>query len=213
MRVVVPFDAATPKTRLDDVLSVPERHAFSRAMLVDVVDAVAAAGGEPSVVATAPLSDPDPADPVDVDAPVTVDDRPLTACVNAQIEAGVPVAVVMADLGLVTPAAVRRLLSAPGDLAIVPGRGGGTNAFSTSHPAFRVDYHDGSYLDHLRRARSIGASVSEVDSARLSTDVDERADLVEVLLRGEGRAAAWLRDRFELAVEGGRLGVRRRDAD
>jgi 2-phospho-L-lactate guanylyltransferase len=45
---------------------------------------------------------------------------------------------------------------------------------------------------------------------RLSTDVDEPTDLVEVLLHGEGEAAAWLRAAgFELDAGEGRVGVDR----
>ena len=69
MRVVVPFDATAPKTRLAPVLDSTERRAFAECMLRDVVDAVDAVGGIPQVVAT---------EPVDVELPaaaVRVDDR------------------------------------------------------------------------------------------------------------------------------------------
>jgi len=96
-----------------------------------------------------------------------------------------------------------------------PGRGGGTNAFVAGHPAFRVDYHGASYLDHRRIADEIGAGVRVVDSHRLATDVDEPADLAELLIHAEadgdgGRAARWLRDAgFALDTTDGRVGVRR----
>jgi 2-phospho-L-lactate guanylyltransferase len=202
MRTLVPFEATRPKTRLDPLLDADERAAFARAMLEDVVDAVDAAGHDPRVVSTAPL------DTVDA----TVDDRPLSAAVNDRIGGADPVAVVVADLGLVTPTAVGRLLDgdADEDVAIAPGRGGGTNGLVVSHPDFRVDFHGVSYRDHLRAARSVGADVRVVDSMRLSTDVDEPADLAEVVLHGEGAAAAWLRAAgVELDAGNGRVGVRR----
>jgi len=204
MRVLVPFDAERPKTRLADLLDERERSALARAMLDDVLAAVRAAGGEPTVLSTAPL---------DVDAPVRVDDRALTPAVNDAIADAAPespVAVVMADLGLATGDALGDLFDAEGDVAIAPGRGGGTNALVVRHPEFRVDYHGLSYRDHRRIAEEIGADVAVVDSHRLSTDVDERGDLVELLLHGDGRATAWLRDAgFELAVESGRADVTR----
>ncbi|MFB6160452.1 MAG: 2-phospho-L-lactate guanylyltransferase [Haloferacaceae archaeon] len=205
MRVLVPFDADRPKTRLAEVLDGAERRAFARAMLRDVLAAVRGAGEDPDVLATAPVEwagEPP-------DAPVTVDDRPLTAAVNAALDdAGRPLGVVMADLPLLTPAGVERARAATGDVVVAAGRGGGTNALVVRHPDFRVDYHGASYLDHLRAARSAGASVRELDSRRFATDVDEPADLVEVLVHGDGAAVEWLRDAgFRLDAGDGRVDV------
>jgi len=204
MRVVVPFSASEPKTRLASVLTADERRQFARAMLDDVLDALAALDVTPEVLATAPVD-------FDRDVPVSVDDRPLDAAVNDVLaETDGSVAVVMSDLALATPAALDRLLDADGDVVFAPGRGGGTNAFVARHPRFRVDYHGASIRDHRGIAAEIGAGVTEVDSYRLGTDVDEPADLTEVLLHGEGRSAEWLRDAgFELVVDDGRPTVRR----
>jgi 2-phospho-L-lactate guanylyltransferase len=205
MRFLVPFEATRPKTRLDGVLDADERDAFARAMLRDVLDACLDAGHDPEVVATAPMAD--------VSVPTTVDDRPLSDAVNARLAAtSEPLAVVVADLALLTPAAVDRLVDATTEaaLAIAPGRGGGTNGLVVAHPDFRVDFHGVSYRDHRDAADALGVDVRVVDSMRLSTDVDEPADLVEVLLHGEGEAAAWLRETgFDIADGEGRVGVRR----
>ncbi|WP_136717293.1 2-phospho-L-lactate guanylyltransferase [Halorientalis salina] len=204
MRVVVPFAAERPKTRLDGVLSADERDAFARAMLRDVLAALEAAGHDPELLATAP---------VEVDVPVTVDERPLTEAVNAVLSetvaaGGEGVAVVMADLALATPATLDRLFAAEGDVVLAPGRGGGTNALLVRHPDFRVDYHGASIRDHRRIAADAGAAVTDLDSMRLSTDVDEPADLVEVLLHGDGESYDWLVEAsFELDVTDGRVGV------
>jgi 2-phospho-L-lactate guanylyltransferase len=202
MRTVVPFAAGDPKTRLADVLTSAERSAFARTMLSDVLASVRAAGGDPTVLSTAP---------VDVDAPVTVDERSLSTAVNAVFDgADGSVAVVMADLALASPTALERLYQADGDVVAAPGRGGGTNALVVRHPDFRVDYHGISFRDHRRRARAVDASFTVVDSHRLATDVDERADLSELLLHGEGDAVAWLRDAgFELVATEGRVTVTR----
>lgn len=225
MRVVVPFAAETPKTRLASVLDPAERSTFARAMLADVVTAIASVGFEPTVLSTAPLEgqDVDPAAtgaggddesaasiaPIeDLPASVAVDDRPLTEAVDARLprKSAETVAVVMADLALATPASLEGLFAPDADVVIAPGRGGGTNALVVRDPAFRVDYHGASFLDHRRIAREAGASVEVVDSYRLATDVDEPADLVEVLVHGEGRSARCLREfGFELATDGGRV--------
>ncbi|WP_440007748.1 2-phospho-L-lactate guanylyltransferase [Halomicrococcus sp. SG-WS-1] len=200
MQVVVPFAPGEPKTRLAEALAADERRAFAQTMLRDVLDAVRATGREPTVLST---------QPVDVDAPVTVDPRPLTPAVNEVLGDGAT-AVVMADLALATPDALERLFSADGDVVLAPGRGGGTNALVARHPEFRVDYHGTSYLDHREAARAAGASVIEVDSFRLATDVDESADLAEVLLHADGRARDWLADAgFGLSVTDGRVEARR----
>ncbi|WP_227374697.1 2-phospho-L-lactate guanylyltransferase [Haladaptatus halobius] len=201
MQVVVPFAAGEPKTRLADALARDERREFARAMLGDVLSAIRATGRVPAVLTTSRI---------DVDAPQTVDSRPLTPAVNAVLDEEGTTAIVMADLALATPAALERLFSSAGDVVLAPGRRGGTNALVARHPEFRVDYHGTSYLDHLRIARTIGASVAEVDSHRLATDVDEIADLAEVLTHGDGAARDWLLDAgFSLSVTDGRVDVSR----
>ncbi len=205
MRVVVPYAAGAPKTRLTDILSATERSDFAAVMRDDVLTALQAVGWEPELLST---------EPVDVDVPVIVDSRSLTTAVNAVLAESVPTAVVMADLALATPAALERFFAPAGDVVLVPGRGGGTNAIIVRDPDFRVDYHGASYLDHLDRAEELGASVSVVDSHRLATDIDERTDLVELLLHGEGDAPEWLRSAgFQLAISEGRVGLRREAPD
>ncbi|NHN41505.1 2-phospho-L-lactate guanylyltransferase [Halorubellus sp. JP-L1] len=190
MDVVVPFSPTDPKSRLSPVLTARERREFARVLLEDVLSALAATAGipEPTVLSTAALE-------VDPGVPVRVDDRALTPAVNdALASSSDPVAVVMADLALATPAALSRLFAPDADVVLAPGRRVGTNAIVARHPAFRVDYHGASFLDHRAAAASVGADVAVVDSHRLATDVDEPADLVEVLAHGEGAAADWLRD-------------------
>ena len=208
MRVLVPYSERDPKSRLAPVLSAPERRSFARAMLEDVVDAVRGAGHDPELLV------PEPPDAGLPDVPATVDDRRLTPAVDAVLDRiggrAAALAVVMADLPLATPTALRRLVGVRGDVAVAPGRGGGTNALVVRDPAFSVDYHGASYRDHREAAATAGLSVGVVDSMRLATDVDEPADLAEVLLHGGGRAREWLVDAgVELDPTGNRVGVRR----
>ena len=210
MRVVVPFAPERPKTRLAPVLDEAERASLARTMLDDVLDVLATIDRErqvsldPVVLSTAP---------VDCPVPVTVDDRSLSVAVNDALldsETADPVAVVMADLALATPDALANLFEPDSDVVLVPGRGGGTNALVARDPGFSVDYHGASFRDHRDIAREIGADLAVVDSFRLATDVDEPADLVEVLLHGEGQTAEWLREAsFSLETTGGRVDVSR----
>ena len=201
MRVFVPFDARDPKTRLAPVLDADERTAVAEAMLRDVLETLAETDHDPVVLAT---------DEVDCDAPVTVDDRPLTTAVNDALAGVDRAAVVMADLALVTPAALARLFEADADVVIAPGLGGGTNALVVRHPDFRVDYHGVSYRDHYEAADAVGADVATVDSFRLAVDVDAPEDLAEVLIHTGGHTADCLQAAgVELAVDDGRVAVSR----
>ncbi len=183
MDVLVPFATSEPKTRLAGVLTPEERSEFARVMLEDVCETIVEAGGSPTVLSTAEI---------DCEWPLTVDDRLLTTAVNAHLDP--PIAVVMADLALATPAALSELFESDGDVVIAPGLGGGTNALVVRHPEFYVDYHGTSVADHRRIAGEIGATVTETDSFRLAIDIDEPEDLVELVLHSDGPAAAWLDD-------------------
>ena len=206
MRVVVPYAERAPKTRLAPALHAAERTALARCMLADVLDAVRAAGHEPEVVAPEPVPETE----------TVVDERPLTDAINDLLaSAAGPVAVVMADLALADGASLSRLFSTPGDVVVAAGRGGGTNALVVRHPEFRVDYHGASYLDHRRIARGLDLDVVDVDSRRLASDVDEPADLVEILVHGrrnggETRSYRWLVNAgFSLRAAKGRVGIER----
>ncbi|MFB6224542.1 MAG: 2-phospho-L-lactate guanylyltransferase [Haloarcula sp.] len=203
MQVIVPFDGETPKTRLENVLTLAERREFARAMLRDVLDAIRDAGGSPLVVSRSRLDLPR--------TPVSVDARPLSTAVNEQLRASASgTAVVMADLPLVTATTLADLFDHDGDVVLAYGKGGGTNALVSRHDDFAVDYHDGSYRTHLQTTAAIGASLAEVDSYRLALDIDEPNDLAELLLYGSGEAVEWLRDNgFSVDDTGGRRAIQR----
>ena len=216
MRSLVPFAAVDPKTRLDSELSDAERAAFARVMLRSVCRTLHAAGHKPQILATAALD----TTALPADTSIIVDDRPLTTAINAQLATGVPTLIMMADLPLATPATIHRLTTTPNDgdtgasdaadIVIAPGLGGGTNALVVREPAFRVDYHGASALDHRATAADLGATVRTIDSRRLATDIDEPRDLAEVLLHGDGPAREWLVDAgFELDTTDGRVDVQR----
>ena len=206
MRAVIPFDVATPKQRLSPVLSPAERTEFALAMLQDVLSAMRDTRLEPTVVSTAPL-------PERVSAPVDVDDRPLDAVVRDAIETATPLAVVMADLPLLEPETLGRLIEADGDVVLAPGRGGGTNAMVVRDPAFEPDYHGPSIADHRQIASERGLALGEIDSFRLAADVDEPGDLLDVLLHSVGDSTAWLDAAgFRVEAGSGRPEAVRRDA-
>jgi 2-phospho-L-lactate guanylyltransferase len=122
-----------------------------------------------------------------------------------------PVLIIMSDLPLITVEAVVRLLTTKADVGIVPGRGGGTNSLFIKNPqSFHVDFYGASFLDHVGIARAAGLSIEIIDSFRLHTDVDEKEDLVEILLHGEGKSREFLMDLgFAISIEKGRVGIQR----
>lgn len=207
MDVFVPFDAFNPKRRLAPPLSDDERGAFAHAMLEDVVMAIQSAGHSPQILSNVPM---------DVEWSVFIDERPLTAAVNSLFKlSDDSVAIIMADLPLVTPLAVERLLGSDGDVVLAPGVGGGTNALVVRDDEFHVDFHGCSIADHRDIADEADLSVTTIDSFALGIDIDEPADLAEVLLHSDGAAAAWLTEQ-EFAVvadDENRVGVERTSGD
>ncbi|MCQ8893718.1 MAG: 2-phospho-L-lactate guanylyltransferase [Methanolinea sp.] len=202
---IIPFKPQNPKSRLSCVLTPGEREIFAQTMLSDVVGAVLGAGCDPKVVSTEPFPF--------LPAPVETIPLGLNETLNKEL-AGMegPVLIIMADLPLADSQAIGRVIATPMDVALVPGRGGGTNAIYLQRgSSFRVDYYGASFLKHARIARERGLSCDVVDTFRLHTDVDEKEDLVELLIHGRGTSRKFLEDLgFELSLEKGRVGIRRK---
>ena len=203
---LIPFKPTGPKSRLSGILSPEEREAFARAMLEDVIAAAKDANCSPVIVATE-LFDSE-------DIQVTIADKDLSGTLNEVLSQAVgSVLILMADLPLATGPAIRRVVSTKSDIAIVPGRGGGTNAIFVAEPAkFHVDYYGMSFSKHLRIAQEAGLSCEVIDSFLLHTDIDEEEDLVELLTHGTGKSRKYLEDLgFTLSAENGRVSVKRKN--
>jgi 2-phospho-L-lactate guanylyltransferase len=203
--VLIPFKPVNPKTRLSCVLSKEEREAFARTMLEDVVSAVRDANCTPVVVGTE-LYDSE-------DVQITVPDTDLNTTLNALLPDSVaPILILMADLPLADSGVIKLIFATDKDVALVPGRGGGTNAIFIKDPKrFHVDYYGTSFLKHKKIAENEGLSCEVIDSFRLFTDIDEKEDLVELLIHGSGKSRAYLVELgFALTSEKGRVGVERR---
>jgi 2-phospho-L-lactate guanylyltransferase len=202
---LIPYKPKNPKTRLAALLSQEEREQFAALMLEDVKTAVKDAMCSPVLICSE-LFDSE-------DVQVTITDTDLSGSINAILPQNVgPTLIIMADLPLADTASVRRVISTQNDIAIVPGRGGGTNVIFMKEPQkFHVDYYGTSFLKHMKIAADAGLSVDVIDSFRLHTDIDEPEDLVELLIHGTGKSRAYLEDHgFTLSVDKGRVGVERR---
>ena len=203
---LIPYKPANPKTRLSCLFSQDERETLACAMLDDVVDAIKDANCTPVIVAT---------DLFDSDlVQVTITDADLSQSLNTILpQAAGPTLILMADLPLANADAIRRVIKTERDMAIVPGRGGGTNAIFIKDPArFHVDYYGTSFLKHMKIAEESGLSCEVIDSFRLHTDIDEKEDLVELLIHGAGKSRRYLEELgCVLVVEKGRAGVERKN--
>lgn len=203
---LIPFKPKNPKTRLSAILSLEERERFAQAMLDDVLNLMREMCCMPVVVATE-LFDCEVVQ-------VTVENADLNQTLNEILPTMVgDILIIMADLPLADDPSIRRMLATSKDMAIVPGRGGGTNAIYLKEPQkFRADYYGASFQKHLKIAEEAGFSVEVIDSFRLHTDIDEVEDLAELLIHGGGKSRACLEDLgFTLSDEKGRVtAVRKR---
>lgn len=206
--VVIPYKPINPKTRLSCILTENERESFAYAMLRDVVDAVKSAGCSPLILATAPVT-------LD-DVPVQILEEGLNETINKFCEGNEePMAIVMADLALADRSSILSLLTSGGDLAIAPGRGGGTNGiYVRSATLFQAQYYGMSYEKHVRYGTDTGLMVKIIDSFRLYCDIDEQDDLIEIFIHNNGYSRDWLiRQGFEIAMKKSRIGVKRPDCE
>lgn len=202
---LIPYKPKNPKTRLSTLLSQEEREQFAEAMLEDVLEAVKDANCSPVIISTE-LFDSDLVQ-------ITVQDADLNQTLNEVLpRAENGVIIIMADMPLATGDSIRKVLATQKDVAIVPGRGGGTNVIYLKEPQkFHVDYYGGSFAKHVSIAEKAGLSVEVIDSFRLHTDIDEDDDLVELLIHGTGKSRACLEGLgFALVTETGRVGVVRK---
>lgn len=203
---VIPFKRKNPKTRLSCILSESERGEFAEAMMLDVVAAAKDAMCRPVILGTEPFESEDLVQ-------VAMPEKGLSDALNEYLSSALDsVLIIMADIPLADEASIRRMIATQSDLAIVPGRGGGTNAIFMKEPArFHVDYYGGSFGKHMKIAADAGLSVEVIDSFRLHTDIDEKEDLVELLIHGVGKSRAYLETRgFVLVSDKGRTVVERK---
>ncbi|AEA47619.1 2-phospho-L-lactate guanylyltransferase [Archaeoglobus veneficus] len=195
VHIVIPFRPSNPKSRLADYLSEGERQRLAVCMLKDVLSAVR---DYPTSVLASELP-ADLRDEIEPFADLIVDPRPLDEAVNAVLQP--ETAVIMSDLPLINRKIVKGFVETEGDVVIAPGRKGGTNMLLVRIP-FRVSYHYGSFLKHVKMAKKAGAKVSVYDSFFASVDIDTYDDLLEVMLHGRGETKRFLSELgFRIVME------------
>ncbi|MGC9515050.1 2-phospho-L-lactate guanylyltransferase [Methanocrinis sp.] len=202
---MVPFKLDCAKSRLSSVLSSDEREGLALAMLEDVISAVSMVG-DVSILLKDPITEsgildrlrsrPGAESEIEIlESPAELD-QAINSAIEAEDKNGWPrdLLIAMADLPLMRACDLEELIRTPGDVVIVPGRGGGTNLILIRDPRFRVSYYGPSFLKHLQKAEDLGLTIGVFESFRCASDIDEPPDLVEALIHGPGRTAELLKN-------------------
>ena len=186
------------KTRLAAVLAPEERNQLVRAMLEDVVATLrrcpaiarvtvfsrdAAAAREAQRLGADFLQQPPTADGLNAGLQFAQQQR---AAADALL-------VVPADLPLITPADVERLIAAlgpPPSIVLAPSYDGGTNALLLSPPSVIAPAYGPHSADrHATAAQAAGATVAVVRGAHWALDLDSPEDIARLLAQNGGPAA------------------------
>jgi 2-phospho-L-lactate/phosphoenolpyruvate guanylyltransferase len=201
-------DVVDAKQRLMRVLDGPERRELARAMLIDVLRALAAAAldhvwvvtREPEVAAIARRLGAEPL--------AEAENRGHTAAVaTAQAEAARAGAqafmTIPGDVPCVTAEEIRTLagaVGAPPAAAFAPSRSGaGTNGAVLAPPsAMHLRFGEPSFDNHLAAARALRLEPRVVKLRGLGLDVDAPEDLLALLTEGAGTESHALITRWQL---------------
>jgi 2-phospho-L-lactate guanylyltransferase len=170
------------KQRLSEVLGDAMRVQLVRRMLDDVLATLAACGAIEGTLVMSPERDALAATTQLLDDPAAGMNAALDlALASLQQRGATCVALIAADLPLLTPAEVADLITAAraGGAALAPdARGTGTNAVCLTLPtAFRCRFGPGSFALHQAEAARHGIAAATVARPGLAFDVDETADL------------------------------------
>jgi len=203
VKAIIPFKKESAKTRLGAFLSETEREEFAISMLKDVLVALSKSRiEEVAIISTGSWEDILTEARLDggelestLKVSVREDERGLNEVLNEAIrEEKEPVLILMADLPLATPESINEIIGHEEEVAIAPGRKGGTNALFLRRPyAFSVAYYGISCLAHIETAKRMNLSYVVYDSFFISADIDEVEDLIELLIHGNGFSADYLR--------------------
>ena len=189
---VVPVkDFVAAKMRLADILSDENRSELARAMLRDVLTAVADC---PAVAGTIVVTGDDTAAAMAAGFGATVVEDASDAGYNSAVRAGIScvrertanVLVLPADIPLVRGEDIARLASLhPTGPAVTVARAaadGGTNALLMSPPdAIAVQFGTNSEARHVAAACKAGAAVRSLIVPRMAYDIDRPEDVVRFL--------------------------------
>jgi 2-phospho-L-lactate guanylyltransferase len=195
-------DVVNAKQRLVSALDPAQRRALARAMLVDVLRALGAAGLDRVWVVTREPDVAELARGLGAEPLAEAENRGHTAAVaHAQETAarlGADVFLTIpGDVPCVTAGEIRALVSAlgaPPAVVFAPSRSGlGTNAALVAPPAaMRLRFGEPSFDNHLAAARALGIEPRIVRVPGLGLDVDAPEDLASLVAQGGGTGSGRL---------------------
>ena len=202
-------DVVNAKQRLMRALDGPERRELARAMLADVLRALAAARLDRVWVVTREPEVAAIAHSLGAEAIGEEENRGHTAAVaTAQAEAvragATAFMTIPGDVPCVTPEEIRTLVDALGaapSAVFAPSRSGaGTNGVALAPPsAMRLRFGEPSFDNHLAAARALRLDPKIVTLRGLGLDVDAPEDLAALLAEGAGTGSHDLLSRWRLA--------------
>ena len=208
--ILVPVkNLETAKQRLSPLLTPAERLALAEAMLQDVLSAldgcsyrehVTLVSGDARAQRLAQqygfgiINDPD--DPGETGA--------VEMATRVAIERGAEFSLVLpADIPLITAAEVEQIFAAalPEGTVLAPSASGrGTNAVLQRPPGlFPLRFGNDSFLPHLAAARATGKPVEVLRLAGIGVDIDEPADMADLLAASGNTRAQRLLDEWRIS--------------
>jgi 2-phospho-L-lactate/phosphoenolpyruvate guanylyltransferase len=203
-------DLVNAKQRLVRALEPARRRELARAMLIDVLNALAGAGLDRLWVVTREPEVADLARGFGAEPLGEAENRGHTAAVATAQEAAARLGAdafltIPGDVPCVTAGEIRTLLAAlsgsPG-VVLVPSRSGlGTNGALLAPPgAMRLTFGEPSFDNHLAAARARGLEPRIVRLAGLGLDVDAPDDLAPLLAQGAHTGSGRLVASWRLAA-------------
>ncbi len=202
--ILIPFKLQNPKTRLSGILDPEERRELAKLMLLDVLDSIASSIHHISskldkIIIIVPDEETENGCKKFLEkfnnsvVEVIKDNRSLNEAINNYIdrthksEPDSRIAIIMADLPLLSPEIIAEFLDSGEDVVLAPGRKGGTNLLLINNLAFRVSYHHGSFMKHIEIANSLNLTHRIFDSFYAGIDIDDSSDLLELMIHGVGK--------------------------
>jgi 2-phospho-L-lactate guanylyltransferase len=199
--LLIPFkDPSRAKTRLSTLLSEDERRRLALAMFDDVTGAVAAASQADRIFMISCFA-PALQRAGDLGWDLLIEESQVSESASVDwacsilSERGFNTAMRLpADVPLVRPADIDELLSirleTPGAVLVPSREGSGTNAIIRTPPnLFPSRFGPNSLALHMREAARVGVECMIVKNSRIALDIDEPADVEQLLEAGRGTRA------------------------